>query len=69
MEDKSFWFRICIVVAVCVSIIIIGPISCTMYESKLLTNMVEHGENPIEARCALGTNSATLCELYFANKR
>jgi hypothetical protein len=69
MESDAFWIRIWLYVAVFFCVFTACVTSCTMYETSVLESMVEKGANPVEARCSIGTQSTTLCQLYFSNKR
>jgi len=45
-----------LVVGVLVLTAALSPVGCTMYESRLVTNLIAHGIDPILARCAVSNN-------------
>jgi hypothetical protein len=69
MDERTYWFRIILVICSTVCIFTGSIVSCVAYESKLVADMTKEGASPIESRCSLGTQSTDLCQLYFADKK
>lgn len=64
MEDNKFWFSLWTVISLAVVAIIITALTACYHSEKHIVELVKAGANPIEARCAIGTVSRTLCEMH-----
>lgn len=54
MDENTFWafFLKCAALVLCVLIVTIG--GCSAYESRLISEALASGKDPIEVRCAFG---------------
>lgn len=68
MDEYTFWIRVVLIICATICIFTGAIVSCVSYEKKLVADMTKNGANPIEASCALGSQSFA-CQLYFADKK
>ena len=63
MEENKFWLHINQMGAGLAVVAILTLGTCTAYESKLASDMVKGGTNPVAARCAVSIGTSTACLL------
>jgi hypothetical protein len=73
MDENKFWLRIWQLLAGLAAVGILTTGGCVAYESKLVSDAMTSGKDPIAARCAIsgtstGYGQAALCTLKAAGK-
>lgn len=56
----------CITLTVCLSIFML--VSCSMYQTHEVAEVIKGGANPLEAECAIKNDSLTFCVGLIARK-
>lgn len=63
-------FITAVLVAICVLALIAMPVACTFSDNKAIEEMVKAGAHPMDARCAVHTQTGeTLCLARALNKQ
>lgn len=57
-----------ILAAIVTLLVLIAPVGCTAYESKLIADMVAGGKDPLEAMCAISSNNPNCAVVAARNK-
>lgn len=69
MDDNQYWIRIWSIVSASLLALFAIILVHDAYESLLVTEMINKGTNPIEARCAFrggNSNPDVMCIQYIA---
>lgn len=68
MNDNEFWVSIWKVIAVTfIAVIVSGVTSCQMTNSRI-TEMVKAGADPIDAMCAVSSESTQICTIVVSKR-
>ena len=67
-NGQKFWIRMAIILATVITLCVLSFVSCNVYKYHKVDVMTRDGISPIEARCALGSESIGLCEMFLVKQ-
>ncbi len=67
-SEDLFWVTVWKIFGAVVCVLIASVAGCTYGESRLVSDMVQRGATPIEARCAIAPSGDDMCLIQAAKK-
>lgn len=66
MENNEYWIRFWKVIGVTFSVLVLNITGCVIHRNERITEMVMEGIPPIEASCAVNSDTHGNCEMIGA---